>query len=79
MKLYQQMKSGDNSASWNDQPAQPVQQAAPSNGAINRDQLLSFVRQIFQSLEAQGHGDKKLIEVLSDLPFTVSQIKVMLR
>ena len=80
MAQYQGMKKlagGANSEvleSQHDSGPRPVSSAP----AITMAHVIALGKQVCDNLEKQGHGDKTILQVLEQVPFTVTQLKAML-
>lgn len=61
--------------SQHDSGPHPVNPSAP---AITMAHVIALGKQVCDNLEKQGHGDKTILQVLEQVPFTVKQLKAML-
>ncbi len=63
------------------QPAEKTEnepRQLPTSG-VTKEQLFDFGKQFLDGLIKQGYGDKTLAETISDIPYTVKQIRGALK
>ncbi len=58
---------------------QPPARSQPQPDAITMNQVKDFAQRLIGELERQGYGDKTVLQVLEGFPFTISQIKGMVK
>ena len=80
LSQYQKLKGGGGNNDVMDSSREnvarvPLQAAAP---VITMQQVLGIGKQFCENLEAQGYGDKTILQVIEQVPLTIKQIKGLL-